>query len=375
VAKSNGKAAKKGKKGGEGGLEKALAPVAGIVVVGAAMGRTLMDRRTERDGANDVPPGGVWQEPGPEPAEEAEQPERTGIKAKLMKVPVLGWVVKVQERYSELRGNNIASAVTFQAFVSIFPMLLVIVAAVGFVTHHSDVNLADRIVGNLGLTGEARDAVNNAVETAQDSRKVAGPVGLAGLFWSGLGLVNALQYAYNQVWQVEERGLKDKAVGMGWLLGAAVLFVGASAVTTVLNWLPGFFAPLGIAVSLGVNFLLWLWTAKVLPNRDVGWKPLIPGAILGAVGMVALKFLGAIYVPKAVANSSELYGSLGVVFAVLAWLLFFGRLIIYSAVLNVVLHERRAGTIKTTIEVPASAGVRPDETTRSGRVEKEDINT
>lgn len=92
--------------------------------------------------------------------------------------------------------------------------------------------------------------------------------------------MNALQYAMNQVWQVEERGLKDKAVGLAWLLGAAVLFVGASAVTTVLNWLPGFAAPLGIAVGLLVNFALWLWTLRVLPNVDVGWRPLVPGALI-----------------------------------------------------------------------------------------------
>ena len=70
----------------------------------------------------------------------------------------------------------------------------------------------------------------------------------------------------------------------------------------------------------------------------------IPGAIFGALGMEILKVVGGIYVPRAVAHSSELYGTLGVVFAVLAWLLFFGRLIMYSTILNVVLWERKAGT-------------------------------
>lgn len=89
--------------------------------------------------------------------------------------------------------------------------------------------------------------------------------------------------------------------------------------------------------------------------------------------MEILKVVGGIYVPRAVASSSQLYGTLGVVFAILAWLLFFGRLILYSTVLNVVLHERRAGTVVTTIEVPAQRGVQPnDDVTRSGRVERED---
>ena len=267
-----------------------------------------------------------------------------------------------------------AAAVTFQAFVSLFPLLLVSVAVVGFISANSSTDIAARVVGELGLNGDAARAVRDAVSAAEGSRRAASVVGLAGLLWSGLGLVNALQYAYNQVWQVEERGIRDKAVGIAWLMGAALILVAGSAITTGLRWLPGVLAPLGIVVALAINFALWLWTAKVLPNRDVGWRALVPGALLGALGLEALKVLGAYYVPRAVESSSQLYGSLGVVFAVLAWLLFFGRLLVYSAVLNVVLFEGKRGTVRTVIEVPASPGVRPDETTRSGRVSNEDVH-
>jgi membrane protein len=308
--------------------------------------------------------------------ERRDEPEFTGVNAWLAKIPGARFPLRVHLRYSELRGNNLAAAVAFQAFVSLFPLLLVLVAAVGFVSHHADVNVAGRIVANLGLTGEGADAVRNAVETAEENRSATAPLGLLALLWSGLGLINAFQFAFNQVWQVEERGLKDKAIGLLWLVGAVLLFVGASAVTTVLNWLPGFVAPLGVLVGLGVNFALWLWTFRVLPNRDVGWRPLIPGAVLGAVGMEVLKIVGGIYVPRAVANSSALYGSLGVVFAVLAWLLIFGRLVLYATVLNVVLWERHAGTVRTTIEVPAGDEIQPtDDVTRSGRVQRQDVQT
>ena len=297
----------------------------------------------------------------------------SGIRGRLARVPVLRSVLPIHQRYRELSGNNLAAAVAFQTFVSLLPLLLVIVAVVGFVSANSDVDVAGRIVANLGLTGDSAEAVGNAVRTAEDSRRVAAPIGVIGLLWSGLGLVNVFQFAFNQAWQVEDRGLKDKAVGLLWLGGAVVLFVGASAVTTVVNWLPGFAAPLGIAVGLAVNFALWLWTFKVLPNRDVPWRDLVPGALVGAIGMEVLKVVGAIYVPRAVASSSELYGSLGVVFAVLAWLLFFSRLMLYAAITNVVRWEQKVGTVETTIEVPAGPGVQPsDDVTRGGRIERED---
>ena len=52
----------------------------------------------------------------------------------------------------------------------------------------------------------------------------------------------------------------------------------------------------------------------------------MPGAIVGAVGFEVLKVVGGDLRARAVASSSALYGSIGVVFAILAWLLFFGRL-------------------------------------------------
>jgi uncharacterized BrkB/YihY/UPF0761 family membrane protein len=47
-----------------------------------------------------------------------------------------------------------------------------------------------------------------------------------------------------------------------------------------------------------------------------------------------LKVLGAYVVPRYVASSSELYGALGAVFALLLWLLVFGRLVVYIAVIE-----------------------------------------
>ncbi|MCA1692631.1 MAG: hypothetical protein LC733_10700, partial [Actinobacteria bacterium] len=79
-----------------------------------------------------------------------------------------------------------------------------------------------------------------------------------------------------------------------------------------------------------------------------------------------LKILGGIYVPMAVASASALYGSLGVMFAILAWLLFFGRLVVYAAVVNVVQWEKGHGTVTVDLEVPKMPGEVPVEATRAG---------
>jgi membrane protein len=278
--------------------------------------------------------------------------------------PWLGRALRVQERYSELNGNHLASAITLAGFISLFPLLLVAIAVLGFFSHQS-LDLESDVVDRLGLTGEAATIVTEAIERAEQSRKAASVIGVAGLLWSGLGLVAAIQYGLNTVWQVKGRGLRDRLSGLGWLAGAALLFLASFAATAAIGFVP-LLAPLGIVVGLGVGVALWLWTLKVLPNGDVGWKALLPGAVVGAVGMELLKVVGSIWVPKAVASSSALYGSLGVVFAVLAWLLFFGRLIVYAAVVNVVVWEDRHGTVTVDVEVPRVPGEVPLEATRAG---------
>jgi membrane protein len=361
VAGKNGKG-KPGKKK-RNVVESVIVPAAaGVLVTSAAL-------HARTGNGHDHSGNGATERKRPASLDESE----SFLDKVAKKAPFLKPVARVQRRYGDVGGNQLAAAFTLNAFLSIFPLILAGLAVLGFVAANShgaaggQTDVAGRLVDQLGLQGESAKMMTNAVAAAERSRKAASIVGFLGLLWSGLGLVGALQFAYNSVWQVKDRGLKDKAFGLVWLGGAAVLFVGGAAATTALRWLPGFLAPVGILVTFAVSFGLWLWTLRVLPNTKLPWRDLVPGALFGAIGLEVLKVVGAYYVPKAVASSSQLYGSLGIVFAVLAWLLIFGRLVVYSAVVNVVRYEGRRGTIRAVLEAPPVPDVRPV-ADRSGRL-------
>lgn len=274
----------------------------------------------------------------------------------------------VHARYKELHGGELASAVTLSAFVSLLPLLLVGIAVLGFFSAASSEDLPQRVIDDLGLAGSGDTArlITEAIQNAESSRRTASILGLVGLLWTGLGLVNALQYTWDTAWQVCGRGIRDRFVGLAWLTGAGLLFAVSFALSAGAQWLPWFLAPLGLLTGFATGVALWLWTARVLPNRDVGWRALLPAALFGAVGFEILKILGSYWVPRVVTSSSALYGSVGVVFAVLAWLLFLGRLVAYTAMVEVVLWEDRHGTTEAVIEVPARPGVVPMGATRAG---------
>jgi membrane protein len=277
----------------------------------------------------------------------------------------LGFALRVHRRVEELHGNQMASAITLTAFITLFPLLLVAIAVIGFVSASGD-DVAARVVENLGLTGRAARTVTDAIETAERSRRLASVIGVLGLLWTGLGLAGALGYAYNAAWQVKGRGIRDRAIALGWFAGLGVLAAASFATTSGIEWLGAAVAPLLLVVGVAINVALFLWTSWILPNRRVGIRPLLPAAIVGAVVFEVLKVVGTLLIPRLVADSSALYGTLGVVFAVLAWLLIFGRLVVYVAAIEVVSWEASRGTQKTVIELPALPGSHPVASTRAG---------
>jgi membrane protein len=274
----------------------------------------------------------------------------------------------VQDRYSELEGGMVAAAVTLSIFISLFPALLVGTAIVGFLAQ-GQVDLSGQIIEKLGLTGNAADTLREAVGTAARSRKTASVVGLAGLAWSSIGVVSAVQLAVDRAWQVKGGAMIDRVKGLGWLIATGALITTTTAgAALIVSVLPAWAAPFMIVATVAINISMFWGTFVLLGHQNVGWRPLLPGAVFAGIGLQVLTLAGAVIVPRTVASSSALYGSLGVVFAILAWLFVFGRLLVYASTLNVVLYERERGTITLEVEAPRMPGEVPLGATRSGVV-------
>jgi membrane protein len=260
-----------------------------------------------------------------------------------------------------------ASSITLAGFLSLFPLLLLGVAVLGFVSANRT-DFAQSVVDQFGLTGDAAHQVLDAINEAERSRRAASIVGLVGLLWAGLGVVGTLEQAFNATWQVTGRGWRAKLIDLVWLVGAFVLFLATSALGPLAAWLPGPAVVPTVVLGLLLDGLVLLWMFRGLTNVAVPWTDYLPGAVVGAIGLEILKLAGTLYVPRAAASASALYGSIGVVFAILAWLALFARLIVYASALNVIRHEQRYGTVTVEVRAPRIAGRVPIEATRGGAV-------
>lgn len=280
--------------------------------------------------------------------------------------PWLDWLMSVNERVGAINGGALSSAIALAAFLSLFPLLVVGIAVVGFFSA-DDEDFASRTVEELGLTGDAADTVLDAIDAAERNRQATTVVGLAGLAWSGLAVLGAVETAVNAAWQVKGRGLRGKPRAAAWLLGLGLLMAVSTGATHLLSELPGPAIVPTVAASALVDIVLVLALFRMLTNVAVEWRAHLPGAIAGGLGLTVLQLISGAYVPRLI-ESSSLYGSIGVVLALLAWFLLIAKLVVYSAAINVVAYERRHGTVTAEVQVPKVDAVVVLETSRGGAV-------
>jgi membrane protein len=253
--------------------------------------------------------------------------------------PPLRYVLSIQDRYEALHGNVSANSVTLTAFLALFAITLLAVAVVGYLDR-SNVDVAQAVTSWLGLSGDAAQVVTDAVTTASSSARFATVIGLIGVVTIGTSFGGAIATSYNIAWDVKNRGMIERVRALVWLAGAGVL--GAISVWTTVLWtrFPTELAWLVVIVTMLANGVLWLFTSWWLPNRTVSFRAMLPAAAAGAAMLEALKVIGGIWVPHLVTRSSELWGAIGAVFALIAWILFFGRVVVYVTIIEVLEAER-----------------------------------
>ncbi len=256
----------------------------------------------------------------------------------------------VAKRFSEKRGSNLAAAIAFRAFLGLFACLVLSFAIAGYL-NASGRAVSESIIRNLGLSGDAAKSVYNAVKQAQSSRATTTIFGLLGLVWTGTGLSMAIAYAWNSAWGIPGGGLRGRASGVLWMLGSGACILVAVGST---SWIASHHALPIIAIIIGItsDLMLVLLTAVLLPARHIPLRWMLPAVIVTSIGLSGARFAGATVLPLIASDSSAIYGTLGVFFALLIWMLVIGYVLVAAAMVEVIIWERTHGTVDIKVVVP-----------------------
>lgn len=248
----------------------------------------------------------------------------------------------VLKKYSDDQGGSLAAQLAYYAFVSLFPLLLVMVTILGFVLQ--------------GYPGAARSVehsvlsqfpvIGEKIEVHALSGHVAAlAIGVVLSLWGGLGVTNAAHNAFDQVWAVP---MKDRPDFLRWrlrgllLLGSlGILFIASTAVSGLITGLGGPAVKVGaILVSLLVNFGLFLAAFRMMTAATVGTSCLWIGVGTAAVLWEILQLVGGLYINHVYRHASSVYSQFALVIALFVWLHLGAQITIYAAEINVVLQRR-----------------------------------
>jgi len=223
--------------------------------------------------------------------------------------------------------------VAAQFFTSVFPILILMVTLVGDTEH-------DRLADTINLPPTSRSVLDEAV--GGPGGATFGVVGLLIVLASATSLSRALTRAYAAIW-VLPRPRSSLRSAWRWL--AVVLTLALSLIVVrALTGLAAGVPPGNVwrrVVAFGCDLLLTVFVPWLLLSGSVPARRLVPGALLFAVVMLAVRPASDRWLPHALEVSADRYGSIGVAFTYLAWLyvVAFGLLLAAVAGRSVAMDE------------------------------------
>ena len=146
---------------------------------------------------------------------------------------VLGFPFAVRQKYAEDQGGYLAASVTYYAFFSIFPLLLVLVTLLGYALE-GDPDLQRRVLDSaLADFPVIGPQLEDNVHSLRGSI-AALAVGIGVALWAGTGVALALENALDHIWGIPiRRRINPLFARLRALLWIAVLG-GITLVGTVL---------------------------------------------------------------------------------------------------------------------------------------------
>ena len=247
-------------------------------------------------------------------------------------------------RWQDDHCNMLAAAVSYYAALSIFPLLLVLTSALGLflksTTQGQDAQ--QRIVNAIEnrTSGGLAERVSQTLEEVQNKAALGGPLGIAGLALTAMGIFAQFERAFNRVWNTPDREadgvwgsirnvliMRLRAFGMLTALGAVLVLVFLANVALsstraytdeVLPYADSIYGVLQFIVSVALNSLVLGAIYKWLPKAPVRWSEALRGGLLAAliweVGRIAL---ASIVIGDRFSNA---YGLIGAFIAILLWI-------------------------------------------------------
>ena len=251
----------------------------------------------------------------------------------------------VIKKFGDDNGGALVSNLAYTGFVSVFPLLLILVTVVVNVAA-GDASLRNQVIRGATMQFPliGKQLASN-VHGLKRATAASLTVGLLLLVWGVTKLAQAGLFTMEQVWNVPG---PDRP---GYLprLGRSVVFLAILALGVIISTLLAGLVTYGhhalvirvLAQCLAAFANVGLYYAgfRVLSPKVVRSRQLLPGAAVGGLFWTVLQAFGA-YLVHHDLRSDSVYGIFASVLGLVAWIYFGTQAAIYAAEINVVLARK-----------------------------------
>jgi membrane protein len=253
-----------------------------------------------------------------------------------MAASVQSWLpLRVLSAFGQSQASSYASALAFNAMLAMFPLILGLLAIIGFSIRDPATELKFQNLIVQSFPGSARPDLLNALTGVKASAGWFGLVSIGGLIWSASGIFGTMEFAFAQVFGIKQRDMVRQK-----LMGFVMMFVLVVAVglTVAANWavgvLPYSSSWIGsFAIGAIVMVILLVLLYRFVPNRAFRFRDVLPGAVLAGVLIEILSLAFPLY--ARVSGGFSTYGAQFALFFLLAaWFYLLSNLILLGAVYN-----------------------------------------
>jgi membrane protein len=248
--------------------------------------------------------------------------------------------VRVLSAFGQSQASSYASALAFNAMLSMFPLILGVLSIIGLSIRDpaTEATFQSLIIQSFP-SAAAQAEILQALSGVKASAGWFGLVSIGGLIWSASGIFSTMEFVFAQIFGIKQRDMvRQKLMGfvMMFLLVVAVgLTVVANSVAGLnpyaSSWVVRYIVSFVIGGAVMVLLLVMLY--RFVPNRAFGFRAVLPGALLAGILIEALSLAFPLYARYA--GGFNTYGAqFGLFFLLAAWFYLLSNLILLGAVYN-----------------------------------------
>jgi YihY family inner membrane protein len=253
--------------------------------------------------------------------------------------------------FAEHEGFMSAAAITYYAFLSLFPFSILLLAVARRLLQPAQAMSQYRAFLDHYLPGvTAFLQINYA--PLQGQLTLLRISALLVLIWSGSGIFAATGRLLDRAWHVKQRGrlwIRRRLLALP-IAGIALILIAISLLMSTtwsllnrlefLNGIGWFTQIISLVIVLALNTLFFSLVYWSLPSVEVRWREMLPGAILASVLWEVAKSAFTVYLSR-LSLFNIIYGSMATIAAFLIWAYLSGCIVLYCGELNAEYTRRR----------------------------------